>query len=66
MACPTHKVQHSYSAAKRLAAHASRIYEAPMTEYRCQQCGAWHVGSRTHKPRPMRWVNNNHFLGATP
>ena len=62
MPCPTSKVQHSYSAAKRLAARASRTYETPMQAYRCTACGAWHVGSTTHKPQPMRWVRNDHEL----
>ena len=62
--CTTNKVEHSYSDAKRLAKRASRAYEAPMQAYKCQDCGAWHVGSRTHKPQPMRWVRNDHELRA--
>lgn len=65
MPCPSNKVQHRYADAKRLAARASRTYETPMTEYRCSECGAWHVGSRTHKPQPMRWVRNDHELRIT-
>ena len=63
--CPTGKAQHSYSAAKAKAKKASRRTERPMTAYRCPDCGAWHVGSHTHKPQPMRWVNNNHQMRLT-
>ena len=60
--CPTGKASHSYRAALAKASKASRRTERPMTPYRCDQCGAWHVGSHTHKPQPMRWVNNNHQM----
>ena len=60
--CPTGKAQHSYSAAKAKASKARRHYEQPMTAYRCDQCGAWHVGSHTHKPQPMRLIHRFHEL----
>ena len=62
--CPTQKVQHSYTDAKRLAKRASRSYEQPMEAYRCKTCGCWHVGSRTHMAAPMRLISNNHSMGA--
>ena len=62
MDCPTGKQSHSYTQAKRLAKRASRTYEQPMGAYLCRDCGTWHVGSTTHKPQPMRFVNNNHEL----
>ena len=65
MECVTRKVQHSYTQAKRLAKRASRAYEQPMGAYLCRECGAWHVGSTTHIPRPMRFINNNHELRMT-
>ena len=63
--CPTGKASHSYRAALAKASKASRRYEQPMTAYRCHECGAWNMGSHTHKPQPMRWVNNNHELRFT-
>lgn len=65
MACATGKVQHDYTQAQRLAQRASRSHEQPMQAYRCAQCGAWHVGSKIHKPQPLRWINNNHELRMT-
>lgn len=65
MPCPTGKAQHDYTRAAQLARRASRSYEQPMTQYRRSECGAWHVGSTTHRPRPMGWVNNNHELRMT-
>ena len=62
MDCPTGKVPHDYSKAKRLAKRASRSYDKPMSVYRCTACGAWHVGTTTHKPQQLRWINNNHEL----
>ena len=65
MDCPTTKVQHTYAEATRLAKRASRTYESPMQAYRCPVCGAWHVGSKTHMPKPMRVIHNNHELRMT-
>lgn len=62
MPCPTGKTQHSYEQASQRAKRARRYYEQPMLPYRCTACGAWHVGSTTHMPQPMRWINNNHEL----
>lgn len=63
--CITGKASHSYSAVKAKASKASRRYERPMTAYRCDQCGAWHVGSHTHKPQPMRLIHRFHELRLT-
>ena len=60
MDCPTNKAQHDYSKAALIARLLRRVYERPLQPYRCITCGAWHVGSTTHTPQPMRWVNNNH------
>ena len=65
MDCITRKVQHSRVRAVYLAKRASRAYEQPMGAYLCRECGTWHVGSTTHKPQPMRFVNNNHELRLT-
>ena len=59
MPCGTGKAGHTHA---QLAKRASRKYEQPMQAYRCVQCGAWHVGSHTHKARPLRQINNNHEL----
>ena len=63
--CPTGKASHSYRAAKAKASKASRRTERPMTPYRCDQCGAWHVGSHTHKPQPLRLIHRFHELRFT-
>ena len=60
--CPTGKASHSYRAALAKASKARRHYEQPMTAYRCHECGAWHVGSHTHKPQPMRLIHRFHEL----
>ena len=65
MDCTTRKVQHSRVRAVYLAKRASRAYEQPMGAYLCRECGAWHVGSTTHKPQPMRLIQNNHELRMT-
>ena len=63
--CPTGKASHSYRAALAKASKASRRYERPMTAYRCHECGAWHVGSHTHKPQPMRLIHRFRELRFT-
>lgn len=50
--CPTGKASHSYRAAQAEASKASRRYEQPMTAYRCDQCGAWHVCGQPHTQTP--------------
>ena len=64
MDCPTNKAQHDYHQATRLAKRASRSYDKPMSAYRCERCGWWHVGTATPRPQPMRLVgSNHHFIG---
>ncbi len=29
-----------------------------MQQYRCTQCGGWHVGSYMHLPRPLRLITS--------
>ena len=65
MECITRKVQHDYSKAALIARLLRCVYERPLHPYRCPDCGAWHVGSTTHKPQPMRLIQNNHELRMT-
>ena len=65
MECITRKVQHDYSKAALIARLLRRVYERPLQPYRCAACGCWHVGSTTHKPQPMRLIQNNHELRMT-
>lgn len=58
--CATGKEPHSFAQAVRLAKRAANKYERPMQPYRCPVCHEWHVGSLTHKPRPMRAIFSNH------
>ena len=62
MACPTGKVEHTYETAVRAAKRARRKRDQVLTEYRCQLCGQWHVGtpSGLHKQRPIKTLNTNH------
>ena len=65
MDCPSGKVVHTLQTAKAASKRARRTYESPMQAYRCSVCGAWHVGSKTHMPKPMRVIHNNHELRMT-
>ena len=63
--CHTGKPGYSYRMAAEKAKRATRHYDRPLTEYRCPDCGAWHVGSHTHKPQPLRLIHRFHELRLT-
>jgi len=64
MACPTGKVQHTYTTAVQAAQRARRSRDQPLTEYHCRICGAWHVGTSNgaKKQRAIPTINTNHTL----
>ncbi len=41
-------------AVKRLRALGDDDVNAPLTAYRCDRCGRWHVGHNRFKNRPRR------------
>lgn len=62
MPCPTGKVEHTYETAVRTARRARRNRDTPLTEYRCDLCGGWHVGTTNgmHKQRRIPTLHTNH------
>lgn len=62
MTCPTGKVEHTYETAVRAARRARRNRDTPLTEYRCDLCGGWHVGTTNgmHKQRRIPTLHTNH------
>ena len=39
--------------------------ELPLTPYRCNECGQWHVGTRSGLKRPVKTIYDNHQLRGT-
>lgn len=60
MDCPSGKVVHTLKTAKAAAKRARRRTELPLAPYRCDLCGAWHVGTRNWLKKP---INTNHQTG---
>lgn len=66
MACPTGKVQHTYTTAVQAAQRARRSRDQPLTEYHCRICGGWHVGQRSGLKRPVKTIYDNHQFCRKP
>lgn len=62
--CPTGKVPLNAKQARKLARRSSAKYDCSMTAYRCPDCGAWHLGTRMKKPRPLPIINRNHQVNV--
>ncbi len=62
MDCPTGKVAHTLKTAKAASKRARHRTELPLTPYRCQHCGQWHVGTRSWLKQPVKTIRNNHQL----
>ena len=58
--CPTGKVPLDAKRAQQLARRSSARNERAMTNYRCAECGAWHLGTPSRPYRPMPIINSNH------
>ena len=65
MDCPSRKVVHTLKTATEAAKRARHRTELPLTPYRCQHCGQWHVGTRSGLKRPVKTIYDNHQLRFT-
>ena len=65
MQCPTGKVQHTLATAKAASKRARQRTEKPLAPYRCNECGQWHVGTRSGLKRPVKTIYDNHQLRMT-
>lgn len=54
--CPTGKVPLDAKRAKQVAKRSSASHDRPMQPYKCDECGAWHVGARSRLRPPMKRV----------
>lgn len=62
MDCPTGKVAHTLKTATEAAKRARHRTELPLTPYRCDLCGGWHVGQKSGLKRPVKTIYDNHQL----
>ena len=57
---PSGKVIHTLKTAKAASKRARHRTELPLTPYRCNECGQWHVGTRSGLKRPVKTIYDNH------
>lgn len=60
--CSTGKVPLDYQRAQSLARRSSARHDHAMTAYKCQHCGAWHLGQPAKRAKPLPLINRNHQL----
>ena len=63
MQCPSGKsVITSYEVAEKARKRSTNKHSQPMSTYRCDLCGFWHVGQNTGLKQPVKTIRNNHQL----
>ncbi|MFD2755976.1 hypothetical protein [Comamonas terrae] len=62
MTCPTGKQQLTAELAKKRAKRSSASHSKPMTAYRCNECGEWHLGQPAPRKRRIPIIKPNHSM----
>lgn len=63
MECPTGKVPiTSYELAEKARKRSNKKHGKPMSRYRCDICGALHLGEPSRAKRPIKTIRNNHHI----
>ena len=63
MQCPTGKsVIPSYEVAEKARKRSNNKHSKPMSTYRCEICGALHLGAPNRPKQPVKTIRNNHQM----